>query len=1273
LRGSAAVRAVLDAYDEARKFLAFETEIAPVPRDTLVNQIVAEGYDQETADDAVTISIENGDLVRINKNVVVVENGRVVESEGGLRPSRDRIPGQDKERSCSSNTCSVFSTTGGTTPYQGDRVLEAFETCVEFYHEHLDDELPDEADVDADTAREYFEDLRGWDADTVDERRLGYAPAGHGHDLLDRLMSEGFTRDEILGTGLFYDLGTPHFEGRLVFPYFDDAGRPCYAISRTSGHPDDKHGDQKYTKAQLTPDYSRVDEPIYGLDTVDDETETVLVAEGMPDAITAHELGYAAVSPVTTQFKGKHHAPVLDAVENADRVVVVADNDPVGSDLTEEEDLETTQYGDGLKGALRTADFLVENDVDARVAVPPVVARHDNDLDEYVHGDWGTVEKLVAGAKRPSQFDAYNDIRDSREEAVARARETLPDDEERDTSHTSNIYDLRLTDVIGVSEGYRGENPLGHDGGSRKDYFVVIDDRVAWDHKRKKAYNPITALLVEAGTRPVTRPDRRLDDAEVFEAWRYAKEHGLVDEDDRIPRRALRHVARDTTEWDGELVEHETRDGETFNGLPTDVYNAALDHVEEDLGLPTGKRYSSRDGHDDSVKPEAVLPHSPKARLITNGWDWTRDGRRGEELRNRIRERTTEKIAEAYEHGDRVLLEAIPTSGKSYGAVEAALQTDEDVTILTERRDLYDQIKDWCREHGLTSYTLPAFHRDCPTANGTHGDDEAERVRDLRRRGATPKEIHANLDVPCQEDGACHYSRRWDFDADEYDVLIGNYRHAHVDSAVSGRAVVFDEDTGGAFETVLEGAAFKSAVTQYLQNDDAVPFDDFTELLENRDDEIAVDATLEAVGEPEWRPSDVFEGKTTHAGAELAVYGLLKGEDLGNGLERATLPDDAVAVFNRETTTFGILRPPSLEYARSIVALDGTPTLGMWRARLGENLNHDQVLTDEERREYITTALNHRVIPTTPHVKPYSSERNVTVEKDEALLREVNRANDRDPALITTKTAREKYGEEDVLDHTDGVKHHGNMKGSNDFEDKRLGVIIGSRHFGDGYVKKWGAYLGDAVESPDRSDEENRGVGLSYGETGDKILKHMREHETVQALMRFGRDGNGAVIYVHTNTLPSWYPTETETPDDDAVVRPRSEAERDVIRELRRRGEGRTAELSEAVDDVTRRRVLQILNRLKTRGVVDATVDGRGYVWHDDGLHRVNDAGDVDLDTVDLDELPDEEVHEIGRSSTYTASFVNSDGSHASKAGEATPDASRTPRRAETEGSGPSG
>ena len=114
------------------------------------------------------------------------------------------------------------------------------------------------------------------------------------------------------------------------------------------------------------------------------------------------------------------------------------------------------------------------------------------------------------------------------------------------------------------------------------------------------------------------------------------------------------------------------------------------------------------------------------------------------------------------------------------------------------------------------------------------------------------------------------------------------------------------------------------------------------------------------------------------------------------------------------------------------------------------------------------------------------------------------------------------------------------------------------------------------------------------------------------------------------------------------------------------------AERSEAVDDVTERRVLQILNRLKTRGVVDTTSDGRGYVWHDDGLYRVNHVGDVNLDTVDPDELPHEDFHEIWRSRPI-GKFRELGRFSASKADEAVSDASRTPQRAETEDSGPPG
>jgi hypothetical protein len=63
------------------------------------------------------------------------------------------------------------------------------------------------------------------------------------------------------------------------------------------------------------------------------------------------------------------------------------------------------------------------------------------------------------------------------------------------------------------------------------------------------------------------------------------------------------------------------------------------------------------------------------------------------------------------------------------------------------------------------------------------------------------------------------------------------------------------------------------------------------------------------------------------------------------------------------------------------------------------------------------------------------------------------------------------------------------------------------------------------------------------------------------------------------------------------------------------------------------------LHRLVDDGVVAAEYDGSGYVWRDDGLHRVNDNGAVELEPVDDDELSADESAEVARSSTYTWEF----------------------------------
>jgi len=277
-------------------------------------------------------------------------------------------------------------------------------------------------------------------------------------------------------------------------------------------------------------------------------------------------------------------------------------------------------------------------------------------------------------------------------------------------------------------------------------------------------------------------------------------------------------------------------------------------------------------------------------------------------------------------------------------------------------------------------------------------------------------------------------------------------------------------------------------------------------------------------------------------------------------------------------------------------------------------------------------------------VKPYNSSDHVNTKQDAALLETIVQEHGDRPSVITTGTAEHEYDAEDVLQYVDETKHYGNVLGSNKFDDTRLGAVIGSNHYGDGYIKKWGAYAGDAV---DRGEE--KGADLSYTGFGDSVLQHMREHDTLQAAMRFGRDGNGAVVYIHTNTLPDWVPTVGE----GRVLKTRSDGERAVIDALEGLGTATTAGIVDHPNvDLTRQQVFTHLESLRERGVLSREQDpedGRGVRWVDDGLHRVNDHGDVDLDPVELDELDETEVRQVARNSIYTWNFTNLTDRHADR------------------------
>jgi hypothetical protein len=351
--------------------------------------------------------------------------------------------------------------------------VEALRDVLQFYNDHVDDTIEDHTDAGEHpdrptTARDYFTEVRGWDSATVDELLLGWAPPDHVDRLVAYLHDRGHGREAILSTGAVGETDTggfyATFSGRYVLPYYDENGRPAYAIARTTGgdgggakgyggHPADYQAG-KYAKLRHTDDRVPFDEPIYGLDTLENGCH-VVVAEGIADAITARERGYSVLSPVAKEFKDDHLDPLADALagHDVDRMTVVADADGIYTQpdastfdtIGDAVGAALSPVGAGLRGALRTARKLGERtDVTLRVTLPPAPADIDSDLDEFVTGAWnGDLSALLRSARPPTAFDAYDDV----------ATETDPSAQQE--QFDADDYEPTATDADEVTDDIR--------------------------------------------------------------------------------------------------------------------------------------------------------------------------------------------------------------------------------------------------------------------------------------------------------------------------------------------------------------------------------------------------------------------------------------------------------------------------------------------------------------------------------------------------------------------------------------------------------------------------------------------------------------------------------------------------------------------------------------------------------------------------------------------------------------------------------------------------
>jgi len=505
-------------------------------------------------------------------------------------------------------------------------VQQCLDDAVDWMHEQLPNVLADHI-------------TRKWGIgrDTIDDLRIGYLE-GNG-DLITHLRSSGYHPLTIARTGLIrpprlneiyyprnsaskslpeplrvlrqkvannnvnpaeislervYNYLSAHdrfplevgWDKRITFPYPDVDGSVRYTIGRETSDTDD-FGD-KYAKQTVKRPFVNQDaifEPIYGSWTVDDG-EVLLATEGIADAIMAHQHGLRCISPVAREFKRSHKQRILEHAKRASQVIIINDTDPDGND----------RITSGQTGAVKTALYLDEHGINAAIGFLP--AKDDKtkiDLAKFLRDR--SVDDLLPvfrNALDPEETQAYDNLSKKQRN---RAREIEDDwsnipEPISVSSGSSAIYSLDITDITGLSEGYRGKNPLGHHGQTKPysdDYFVIPrsdNTPPAYDHKYGVAYNPLTYLLCESDIRSDRSPNGNLSDREHFEAWKHAKEQGYISEDDSIPIRGMWHIARKYDLAPPESIPTSWDDVK----MPATIYNRILRYVADKEGVNPGRK-----------------------------------------------------------------------------------------------------------------------------------------------------------------------------------------------------------------------------------------------------------------------------------------------------------------------------------------------------------------------------------------------------------------------------------------------------------------------------------------------------------------------------------------------------------------------------------------------------------------------------------------------------------------------------------------------------------
>jgi hypothetical protein len=201
--------------------------------------------------------------------------------------------------------------------------------------------------------------------------------------ITQKWLTTYYDNDMLIDAGMLNKKGNFYFQNRIVYPYFNERGEPCYFIYRLIDKEPDFMEKAKYIKQMKT---KHVEETLFGLDSLPKfRDKPLVITEGITDAISVIQSGFPCLSPVTVKFKSSDAARISHYAKRFEAVVIV--NDVEDNDR-------------GLKGALSTLVLLLEKGINAKIGIIPNPEELDKiDLDVYLHDDGANkLERLMTDA-----------------------------------------------------------------------------------------------------------------------------------------------------------------------------------------------------------------------------------------------------------------------------------------------------------------------------------------------------------------------------------------------------------------------------------------------------------------------------------------------------------------------------------------------------------------------------------------------------------------------------------------------------------------------------------------------------------------------------------------------------------------------------------------------------------------------------------------------------------------------------------------------------------